>query len=198
MLPGKIAEALRLAHDEGGHFSPRLTLVQLNRRMYWPGMAHDMALYCLGCLECARFGLAKPKAPLLPITISRPFQVVMGDFMGPFPETKDGCRHFFAIIEVFSRFGWAIPTKDRSAKSGLQAVDLWTAGVGIMPTAFYSDPGSSFVSSEYEKGMPQKGIHVISAPATSHRSMGLVEVFKKLDRPFMRHEVRNFAWEILS
>ena len=80
-------------NDKGGHFGPVITLGRLNQSVYWPCMAQDTIDYYLGCIRCAKYNAAKPKSPNLPVTICAPFQIIVVDFVGPFPATITGRKY---------------------------------------------------------------------------------------------------------
>ncbi|XDG01516.1 hypothetical protein ABKA04_001131 [Annulohypoxylon sp. FPYF3050] len=180
LLEREVSKALQLAHDDGGHFSPSITLKRLNQTVYWPCMAQDTADYYLGCLHCAEFNPAKPKSADLPVTICQPFQVVVMDFIGPFEKTKRGNMYILCMVDTFGRYAWAYPTKDQQAPTAVECVSKWVDEVGTIPLAVYADPGSAFISKDFVESLRKKGIFVHNSPSTSHKSIGLVEVFNKI------------------
>ncbi|KAI2619281.1 hypothetical protein GGR54DRAFT_647957 [Hypoxylon sp. NC1633] len=95
-----------MAHDEGGHFAPNITVNRLNQTVYWPCMAQDTVDYYLGYLQCAEYNPRKSRAPDLPVTICEPFQIIVADFIGPFPVSRSGYRYIYCLADAFSRFGW--------------------------------------------------------------------------------------------
>lgn len=180
LLENEVSQALRLAHDEGGHFSPAITLKKLNQTVYWPCMGQDTQDYFLGCLRCAKYNPAKPKSPDLSVTICEPFQIAVLDFVGPFPISMRGNRYILCIVDMFSRYGWAYPTKDCDTDAAFERTKEWKNQIGTTPLAVYADPGSAFISDSFNKSLEEIGIEVLNAPSTSHKSVGLVEIFNRV------------------
>ncbi|KAF7550335.1 hypothetical protein G7046_g8046 [Stylonectria norvegica] len=112
-----VAEALRKAYDEAGHFGPDATRRRLSNHVFWPGMAKD---------------------------------VVMGiDHVGPFPVALSGARYILVVVDYFSRYAWLFVCEGTTATEALSHVEAWIAHGTLPPLAFYSDPGSAFISDEF-------------------------------------------------
>ncbi|RYC57100.1 hypothetical protein CHU98_g9102 [Xylaria longipes] len=152
----------------------------MNQSVYWPTIAANASKYILGCLQCARFNPGKPMAPDLPITIYEPLQIVVADFIGPFPLSNRKNRYIYCIVDYFSRYGWCYPTTDCTAKTAIAKTRRWINKICSAPIALYADPGSAFTSQDFADQMEKESIEVINAPSASHQSVGLVEVFNKI------------------
>ncbi|KAI1872008.1 uncharacterized protein JN550_004211 [Neoarthrinium moseri] len=174
-----VAAVLRKAHDQGGHFSPSITLQRLNQVVYWPSMASDMKEHYLGCVECGWFGPAKPGAPPQPISVWEPNQVLAMDFVGPFPEAQ-GYKYACVIVCYFSRYSWGFPTISQGTEEAREAFRRWRESTGTIPVVVYVDPGSAFVSEEFHQDMRRQKVEVINAPAKAHKAVGLVEVTNRI------------------
>ena len=73
--------------------------------------------YIRKCSVCAQ-GKNSPnanKALQHSIEVGEPFSCWVMDFMGPFPETTQGNRHILVIVDHFTKWCEAIPTKDQKA-----------------------------------------------------------------------------------
>ena len=96
VLKGLREEVLKQLHEGpvGSHFGEDKTLHRLWEWFYWQGHQKDVASWCRTCKDCAaRKGPApKRRAPLTPIKVGSPLQMVAMDFLGPFVEfLKDPC-----------------------------------------------------------------------------------------------------------
>lgn len=173
----EVSDVLYRVHNEGGHFSPAIMLERLNRSVYWPAMASDTRKYYMGCLQCAKNGATKPKAPSLPTTIHKPLQIIVADFVGPFFKSEEGNEHILNLVDYFSRFCWCLTAKSTGATEVIENLKLW---VNTVPVSFYSDPGSGFISRRLHDFLQTQGIGWVNAPSGSHKSVGLVKVHNKI------------------
>ena len=97
------------------------SLIKLNA--YWPGLRSDVQKFVASCNRCQLF---KPvtnlnKAPMKPITTSRPMEVWALDIMGPLPLTSSGSRYILVATDLFSKWVEASPLVDQTAASVAQA-----------------------------------------------------------------------------
>lgn len=189
LLEHEVARALQEAHDMNGHFSTSITLNRLNQSVFWPMMSKDTGSYILGCLQCARFNPARPKAPDLPKTICEPLQIVVTDYVGPLVTSGNGNQYILCIVDSFSSYGWAYATKDTKSATTLQCFRKWMEECGTQPLAVYSDPGSAFIGNEFCQGVMSMDIYSLNSPATSHKSVGLVEVFNRISQTVLSKSV---------
>ena len=113
-------EVLRQLHDGpfGGHLGEEKTLKKLRERFYWPGHQKDVKNYCNTCKDCtARKTMApKNRAPLHPITVGCPMQMVGMDFLGPLPETDEGNQYILVVGDHFTKYmaAFAVPNQETS------------------------------------------------------------------------------------
>ena len=114
-------EMLRQLHEGpvGGHFGEDKTLHRLRERFYWPGHQKDVASWCRTCKDCAaRKGPApKRRAPLTPIKVGSPLQMVAMDFLGPFVESEEGYRYILVVGDHFTKYMSAYALPNQEAKT---------------------------------------------------------------------------------
>lgn len=84
--------------------------------------ARTWAAECLNCVVGKRGG--SQKAPLCPISVSYPFEIVATDFLS-LGRPSDTFQYILVITDLFSRYALAVPTRDQSALTTAKA--LWTA-----------------------------------------------------------------------
>ena len=87
----KRLEILKIAHDRLGHLGFRKVLKIVGRNFTWPRIASEMKAYCDSCIECQKGNKSGPrKAPMVerPV-ISRPFEQVALDIVGPLPKVRE-------------------------------------------------------------------------------------------------------------
>ena len=97
-----------LFHDSpfAGHRAFETTLEAVKVRYYWHNMSSIVKQYCQSCVKCQRFNFSclHPRAPLHPIEVSRPWQLVGVDFMGPFRESQRGNKYIILAIDHLTKF----------------------------------------------------------------------------------------------
>ena len=66
-------------HD-AGHQGQQRTLALTQERFWWPMMAEDCRVIVMGCLRCRAFKGEVPRAPLCPIWVYAPLELVHIDY----------------------------------------------------------------------------------------------------------------------
>ena len=149
VLPVKFrGRVLSLAHERGGHLGARKVKALIRQRFTWPGMAKDVVLHCQSCEVCQKCGKNKArKVPLMEREIlSKPFEVLAMDIVGPFPKGKGGYRYLLTAICMSSKWPEAIPLKSVTARAVAGGMIEIFARTGI-PLQLLTDQGSQFVGS---------------------------------------------------
>ena len=103
VLPETLVKpALQRLHDglEGSHLRQLKMLWKVQARFWRPGLAKTVKDHCTACLTCAECKPPRktPKALLLPIPSSYPFQRLHIDIIGPLPKTKGG-NHYILTVQ---------------------------------------------------------------------------------------------------
>ena len=99
--------------------------------------------------ECPICSLQKdkvmPKAPLHPIPVSFPLEVVAMDFLS-LGRPQDAYQNILVIVDCFTRYAWAIPTRDQTASTTARA--LWSTVILPFgcPMRLHADQGPNFES----------------------------------------------------
>jgi len=95
-------------HDApfAGHRSYENTMEALRSRFFWVHMPSEVKAYCQSCSECQKFNYSNIilRAPMEPIYVYRPFQIIGMDFMGPFLETENGNVYIVLAIDHFTKY----------------------------------------------------------------------------------------------
>ncbi len=107
---------------------------------------HDYAHISAPCIVCATINQGKPGRTKLcrPEPPKGPWELLQLDFIGPLPSAKGGYRYCLVIIDKFSKWVEAIPTRNNSANTvarvvANQILPLWGA-----PIQIESDQGTHF------------------------------------------------------
>ena len=102
----------------GGHFGIRRTMLQVQRRAFWPGWRADVRCFCQQCQRCQTYhrGQLPRSGPLQPLLAGAPFEKLHIDITGPHPRTRRGSVYILTCIDPFSKWAAAeafpIPNKE--------------------------------------------------------------------------------------
>ena len=114
-------EVLQLHHDSpfSGHRAYDPTLASIIKRYYWNFLPSQVKNYCQSCDMCQRFNYAclHNRAPLKSIVVSRPWQMLGLDVIGPFKQTIRGNKYVIIGIDHWTKFIELVPTITFDAKT---------------------------------------------------------------------------------
>ena len=119
--PHMYSEVLRQHHDTpfAGHRAFETTFESVKLRFFWLFMSTFIKQYCKSCAKCQTFNYAclHPRAPLLPIQVTKPWQLVGTDFMGPFKCSMKGNRYIILAVDHLTKFAEGAATVSFDAKT---------------------------------------------------------------------------------
>lgn len=111
-----VERVLREGHGglSGGHFGTEITYKKLRKEFYWPNMYKMVEDYVQTCPVCQRKGKPKKVNELRPITVSRPFELIGIDMVGPLKLTNSGNRYIIVMTEYLTKWveAKAVPNKE--------------------------------------------------------------------------------------
>ena len=105
--------ALAGCHDDVGHQGRMRTLSLLRKRFFWPGMQEGATQYVVKCSRCLRRKSASQVAPLQPIYVSQPVELVHMDYLSLEPSNEN----VLVITDHFTRYALAYPSKTQTAQA---------------------------------------------------------------------------------
>ena len=135
-------------HEQAAHLSGET--VRLAKSLYhWGSVAKDAEAFAAECLRCQQS--KSPRGPRnLPagtISATRPFEIVAMDILGGLPASS-GFQYILVMSDYFSRYGMAVPLRDKSCACVTEAFrDHWMASFGP-PEALLTDQGGEFSGHE--------------------------------------------------
>ena len=137
--------ALLGCHDDVGHQGILRTLSLLRERFYWPGMQEEATQHVLKCSRCLRRKTPPQVAPLQPILVTQPLELVHMDYLSLEP-SKGNIENVLVITDHFTRYALAYPSKTQTAQATARILwDNFICHYGF-PEKFISDPGRNFES----------------------------------------------------
>lgn len=133
-------------HVRSGHLGVDKTLSVLRRGFYWPGMEKEALQWVAECERCAlRKARLESKAPLVPIVVGAPLEVIALDFLS-LGRPNDEYQYILTATDLFTRYAWAIPTKDQTARTTARVLWQYILQPFGCPERFHSDQGPNFES----------------------------------------------------
>ena len=111
--------ALLGCHDDVGHQGILRTLSLLRERFYWPGMQEEATQHVLKCSRCLRRKTPPQVAPLQPILVTQPLELVHMDYLSLEP-SKGNIENVLLITDHFTRYALAYPSKNKQHRLQLE------------------------------------------------------------------------------
>ena len=137
--------ALFGCHDDVGHQGILRTLSLLRERFYWPGMQEEATQYVMHCSRCLRRKTPPQVAPLQPILVTQPLELVHMEYLSLEP-SKGNIENVLVITDHFTRYALAYPSKTQTAQATARILwDNFICHYGF-PERFISDQGRNFES----------------------------------------------------
>ena len=131
--------------DDVGHQGILRTLSLLRERFYWPGMQEVATQHVLKCSRCLRRKTPPQVAPLQPILVTQPLELVHMDYLSLEP-SKGNIENVLVITDHFARYALAYPSKTQTAQATARILwDNFICHYGF-PEKFISDQGRNFES----------------------------------------------------
>jgi len=160
-----------------GHLGLNRTLQHARGKFFWPKMSLHITEFVRSCQLCAQNKLGAPqsKAPLQPIDVNEPFVFWAMDYMGPLPETTQGNKHLLVIMDHFTKWCEAFPTKDQRASTVAEILVTHVFSKFGPPTIIHSDQGRNFESNLMHEICRLMGVHKSRTTAYHPQCDGLVE-----------------------
>ena len=136
---------LRAAHDVMGHPGVERMMLLLHTRVFFPDMQLHAQHYIRMCEACKLFSAKAEAADVEHYTASTPFELLHMDFLKLDP-CKGGIENVLVVVDHFTRFAWAIPTRNQTAAVTAEA--LWRNVFSLFgwPERILSDQGANFLS----------------------------------------------------
>ena len=139
------SRALAGCHDDVGHQGRMRTLSLLRERFFWPDMQSEAIQYVLKCTRCLRRKTHSHVAPLQPIHVTQPLELVHMDYLSLEP-SKGNIENVLVITDYFTRYALAYPSKTQTAQATARILwDNFFCHYGF-PEKFISDQDRNFES----------------------------------------------------
>lgn len=141
------AKVWHKCHERAGHFGVEKMLRLIRSRFFWAGLAKDVQTWCSSCVRCTfhKAPSTQESAALVPIQTSFPLELLEIDFL-KLPPATDGSQYVLVMIDHFTKYAWAVPTRDQTAATTAKA--LWSHVTRFFgsPKRLHADQGPNFES----------------------------------------------------
>ena len=166
-------------HTAAGHPGTMKTYQILQRTFSWGGMYMRTAEIVGNCTKCQYHSYKAPAAPLMGHTTAHvPAEVVALDIIH-LPLVAGGHRYLLTGVDVFSRFGFAVPLKKIDTASVLMGLKSSMLPIGLgKPGLFLLDGGPEFKDQIRQAIQAWDSKARVHAPH-HHESAGTIEIFNK-------------------
>ncbi|XP_067862309.1 gypsy retrotransposon integrase-like protein 1 isoform X1 [Heptranchias perlo] len=104
--------------DIGCHLGQKKTVHRIQCRYYWLGIVKDVVDWIKMCDTCQRAEQYKNMSrKFRPLKVTRPWEILGFDLIGPFPETTRGNTYILTVTDYFTKWVEAIPIQKKDALS---------------------------------------------------------------------------------
>ena len=98
-----------------GHMGFSRTLEWLKEKYWWPTIRSDVENWAKSCEHCQAHKEPPSKdrnKVIMPIPVSRIFEILGMDIMGPFPETERGNQYILVLVDYLIKWPEAFPLQN--------------------------------------------------------------------------------------
>ena len=146
VLPKKYHRlVIKELHEEMGHLGVDRVLDLTKQRFFWPRMEADIDYFIKNVCPCVKQKrpAIQARAPLQPITTTFPFELISIDFLH-LEKSNSGHEYILVIMDHFTRFAQAYPTRNKAAKTVAEKVyNDFVLRFGF-PVTLHHDQGAEF------------------------------------------------------
>jgi len=123
--------------------------------------------------------------------VDQQWQADLAD-MQSLAKENDGFRYIMTVVDVLSRYAWAVPIKQ---KTGAEIVKAFES-IGKVPKLLQTDQGSEFYNKTVKSWLEKKGVKLFSV--SSDKKAGIVERFNRtlknmMSRYFVQADTNKYV-----
>jgi len=189
------------ADETGGHLGATRMYYLLSSRFYWSGMYRDVRRYVRGCKVCNLFRPKKGGKVGKMQTfrgITKPFERLGIDFIGPFKKSLRGNKHVIVMIDHYSRYVEASAVAEATVDNVILSLHEKIVFRHSCPRENVVDRGRQFISN-LMKEHAEKSKYKICYTAKYHpQSNGITERTNKTLKSILKKyiEPNQTDWDV--
>ena len=127
-------------------------------------------------------------------TPAEPFQVWQIDLCGPYPVSPNGNSYVFTAVDMFSKFMFAYPLRNKDAATICEALYHMFTTYGVCQTLI-SDRGSEFTNKCAAELCKLLEVTQEFTPAFAHHCLGACEQHRTLAERLTTQVLKGKPWE---
>jgi transposase InsO family protein len=183
VLPASLKVSfLELIHaDAAGHLKFAKCIEHVMRRAWWLSWRRDLKLFCDCCSVCAAYhrGAAPRQGRLHPMVLGGPGERWAIDLTGPHP-SSNGYQYLFTAICPFSKYGVAVPIRNKEATTVAKALVDHVFLKWSLPFEVLSDQGKEFEAELHAALLQNLGVTKIRTSSYRPQTDGVCEAWHKV------------------
>jgi hypothetical protein len=164
---------------EKGHFGRDRMFSYISEKYY--GITKlDIEDFCKSCLSCKMHEPLKRTDPLKPIEtefVRQRYQVDLVD-LSKFADMNDGYNYLMNAIDCFSKYGFSIPLKTKTASEVVTNLEQIFREYGA-PLMLHTDNGKEFSNHLMKTLCGQYSVEIVHGRARHPQSQGQIERFNQ-------------------
>ena len=186
-----VSEILHQLHGStlSGHYGIQKTVHKALQFYFWPLMYRDISRFCQSCesCQCDRNPVPRYRAPLKPISVSRPLQMVAADIV-ELGTTSSGNRYVLVVTDFFTKYANMYPLERQTAEAVAECLFVNYVRQHSIPECILSDQGVQFESEIVQSLCQRLGINKVRTSTGHPQCDGQTE---RMNRTIRAQLVRN-------
>lgn len=148
------------AHPLSGHLGRFKTYKRIHALAYWPNLSVDVKNFVQNCHTCPLYKpeCRRPPGKLEQTIVSRPWEMLGVDLMGPLPRSSSNNVHLLVFVDYYSRWVELFPLRTATAETVSRVLIKEILTRWGVPDYLLSDRGSQFVSDLFQTVCRQWGL----------------------------------------
>lgn len=166
VIPKSLRSAvLQDAHDapHAGHMGYYKTSKRVRESYYWPGMSNDILKYVRSCEVCKsqKPEQRRPYGHMSSRKVSRPWEIVSTDLIGPLPLSRSGNRYILVVTDLFTKYALLFPLRKATSQAVVKHIENDVFMIYGVPERLICDNGKQYVSSKFKKMVSSYGSTIV-------------------------------------
>lgn len=171
---------LQKCHDEptSAHLGIFKTHKRLSLHYYWPSMYNDVKTYIKKCEICKQYkpvNTARPGLMGNPKEVSKPFEAICCDLLGPFPASRNRNVYLIVCTDYFSKYIMLHPIRTATGAAVAKFLEDRVFLVHGACKSIYIDNGPQFISTHFRQLMHKYNVPNVYYNARYHAQVNAAE-----------------------